>query len=91
MKKQNISSRIWLLAIFILLLASCTKIEYTQIAEPAYLRVFNNVNYVQTMGSKDDKVPYFCMLINPKIGSDGKFTGAEIIGCLLYTSPSPRD
>ncbi|WP_153848624.1 hypothetical protein [Sphingobacterium paramultivorum] len=94
MKKQNISNRIWLLAIFILLFASCTKIEYTQIAEPAYLRVFNNVNYLQTMGSKDDKVPYFCMLINPKIGSDGKFTGAEIIGDFLdkrdpYAPPYP--
>ncbi len=94
MKTQRILHGVSVLGLFLILFTACTKIDYTQIDEPAYLRVFNNINYVQTMGSKDDKVPYFCMLINPKTGADGKFTGAEIIGDFLdkrdpYAPPYP--
>lgn len=72
----------------------CSKVEYTKINEPAYLRVFNNLNYVQTLGGKDAKVPYFCMLINPVTDPSGKITGAEIIGDFLdkrdsYAPPYP--
>ena len=75
-------------------LASCTKVEYTKIEEPAYLRVFNNLNYIQTLATKDDKVPYFCMLINPTMDSKGALTGAEIVGDFLdkrdaYAPPYP--
>lgn len=50
---------LWLVACnFLLLISGCVKVEYSKIKEPAYLRVFNNLNYVQTLGSKDNKVPF---------------------------------
>ncbi len=72
----------------------CSKVDYTKIEEPAYLRVFNNLNYVQTLGGKDVKVPFFCMMINPVTDASGKFTGAEIVGDFLdkrdtYAPPYP--
>lgn len=77
-----------------LILSACSKVEYTKIESPAYLRVFNSLNYVQTLGSKDNKVPYFCMLINPVTGPDGTFTSAEVLGDYLdirnaYAPPYP--
>lgn len=72
----------------------CSKVDYTKIEEPAYLRVFNNLNYVQTLSGKDDKVPFFCMMINPVTDASGKFTGAQIVGDYLdkrdtYAPPYP--
>ncbi|QIL41320.1 hypothetical protein G7074_19865 [Pedobacter sp. HDW13] len=85
----------WLFASFLLLLSSgCVKVEYSKIDDPAYLRVFNNLNYVQTLGSKDNKVPFFCMLINPVVDGSGMPTSAEIVGDFLdqrdaYAPPYP--
>ncbi len=72
----------------------CSKVDYTKIEEPAYLRVFNNLNYVQTLDGKDEKVPFFCMMINPVTDASGKFTGAQIVGDYLdkrdtYAPPYP--
>jgi len=72
----------------------CSKVDYTKIEEPAYLRVFNNLNYVQTLSGKDEKVPFFCMMINPVTDASGKFTGAQIVGDYLdkrdtYAPPYP--
>ncbi|SMG07781.1 hypothetical protein [Sphingobacterium psychroaquaticum] len=94
MKNQRIKIYIALLSICALCIIGCTKVEYTEIKEPAYLRVFNNLNYVQTLGSKDDKVPYFCMLINPTMDATGEITGAEVIGDFFdkrdaYAPPYP--
>lgn len=86
---------IGLLALGFLFLASgCVKVEYSNINQPAYLRVFNNINYIQSLGSKDNKVPYFCMLINPVVDANGMPTGAEIVGDFLdqreaYAPPYP--
>lgn len=94
MKNQRLTIYLALWLLCVSLFTSCNKVEYTAIAEPAYLRVFNNLNYVQTLGSKDDKVPYFCMLINPTFGAGGAITGAEIVGDFLdkraaYAPPYP--
>lgn len=83
-----------ILAGFTVLNLSCSKVEYTQIEQPAYLRVFNNLNYKVSMDVKDGKVPYFCMLINPEVNGAGKPVGAEIIGDFLdirnaYAPPYP--
>jgi len=80
--------------LFILCCSSCTKVDYTEIKDPAYLRVFNNLNYLQTMGNKDEKLPYFCLLINPTVEADGTITGGEIVGDFLnkrdaYAPPYP--
>ncbi len=97
--KRNIfgsfKSSAWLLAFSLLLLASgCVKVEYSKIEDPAYLRVFNNLNYIQTLGSKDNKVPFFCMFINPVVDADGMPVSAEIVGDFLdqrdaYAPPYP--
>jgi len=75
-------------------LTSCSKVDYTKIDEPAYLRVFNNLNYIQTLETKDEKIPYFCMLINPTTDANGTLNGAEIVGDFLdkrdpYAPPYP--
>lgn len=82
------------LAAFILLATSCTKVEYTRVENPAYLRVFNNFNYGFTLSEKDAKVPFLCMLINPGYDDRGKIIGAEIVGDFLdirqpYAPPYP--
>lgn len=104
MKNERLNKRIiktgfaqwaWLFAVCLLLLNSgCVKVEYSKIDDPAYLRVFNNLNYIQTLGSKDNKVPFFCMLINPVLDANGMPTSAEIVGDFLdqrdaYAPPYP--
>ena len=94
MKKQTLNIYLGLIALALLMVAGCSKVEYTKIHEPAYLRVFNNLNYVQTLGSKDDKTPFFCMLINPTTDASGKLSGGEVVGDFLdkrdaYAPPYP--
>lgn len=94
MKKQFLTTYLCFLGLFSLLSSGCVKVEYSKIDEPAYLRVFNNMNYVQTLGSKDDKVPFFCMLINPVLDNSGMPVSAEITGDFLdkrvaYAPPYP--
>ncbi|SEW51611.1 hypothetical protein [Chitinophaga arvensicola] len=78
----------------VLLLAGCRKTEYTKIDTPAYLRVFNDLNYVQSMDTKDSKYPSLCMIINPKMDAAGLPVGGEIVGDFLdkrapYAPPYP--
>jgi hypothetical protein len=95
MIKTGLAHFAWLFAAcFVLLNTGCVKVEYSKIDDPAYLRVFNNLNYVQTLGSKDNKVPFFCMLINPVLDGNGMPTSAEIVGDFLdqrdaYAPPYP--
>jgi hypothetical protein len=75
-------------------LSACSKIEYTKIDSPAYLRVFNNFTYKVTAENKNQQLPIFTMLIDPKVGADGVVTGAETIGDFLdqrdyYAPPYP--
>nr|WP_121270997.1 hypothetical protein [Pedobacter schmidteae] len=94
MKLQFIKISLRVLAMVSIFAAGCVKVEYSKINDPAYLRVFNNLNYVQTMGSKDNKVPFFCMFINPKLDGNGVPVSAEIVGDFLdkrdaYAPPYP--
>ena len=66
-------------------LVSCVKVEYSKIEEPAYLRVFNGLNYKVSMDDKDGKPPFLCMLINPEFDAAGKLTGAQVMGDFLDT------
>lgn len=74
--------------------AACQKIEYTTMDSPAYLRVFNSLNYFHVMETKGDTLPYFCMLINPEFDANGIPVGAEVVGDFLdvrdkYAPPYP--
>ncbi len=80
----------------ILLFARCQKIEYTSINDPAYIRVFNSLNYKLSMEIKGGKLPYLCMLINPQFNEKGIPVGAETVGDFLdvrnvYAPPYPSN
>lgn len=82
------------LLVIVLLQSSCNKVDYTHMEAPAYLRVFNNLNYKPSMHIKDGKTPFFCMLINPDVDASGKPRSAEIVGDFLdvrndYAPPYP--
>lgn len=94
MKRQLLKINLGILAMLSLFAAGCVKVEYSRVNNPAYLRVFNNLNYVQTLGSKDNKVPFFCLLINPVLDESGMPVSAEIVGDFLdkrdaYAPPYP--
>lgn len=78
----------------LLLTTNCQKIEYTTLESPAYLRVFNSINYYQGMEFKNDTSTYLCMLINPAFDSEGIPISAETVGDFLdvrntYAPPYP--
>lgn len=79
------------LLVFVL---GCNKIEYTKIDQPAYLRVFNDLNYTLNMENKNNKYPSLCMIINPVLDASGMPTGGQVIGDFLdkrepYAPPYP--
>lgn len=90
---QRIKNIYWL-ALLALCLTGCTKVDYTTIEEPAYLRVFNNFNYGFSLDDKDKKVPFLCMLIDPVFDEAGMPKGGQIMGDFLdvrdyYAPPYP--
>lgn len=75
-------------------LASCSKVEYTQIENPAYLRVFNNLNLRIGLENKDEERPFLTMLIDPVLDASGMPVSAAIKGDFLdqrapYAPPYP--
>ncbi|MBC9913491.1 hypothetical protein [Chitinophaga varians] len=75
-------------------LCSCAKIEHKKIDDPAYLRVFNNLNYTVALENKDEEQPFLTMLIDPVTDASGMPTSAAIIGDFLdqrnsYAPPYP--
>lgn len=99
-KRREISCfrQLSLLLIILLLLpfSACQKIDYTEMENPAYLRVFNSLNLPDVIETGVvDSLPYLCMLINPTYDGAGELTGAEIIGDFLdrrenYAPPFPQ-
>ena len=94
MKKRTFFFYFFGISLAVLLLPACTKVDYTQIEKPAYLRVFNNFNYGFNMDDKDKKVPFLCMVVNPVTDAKGNITGGQIIGDFLdvrdpYAPPYP--
>jgi len=95
MKKKIISYGTWLIALGMMLVGTgCTKIQYTHINDPAYIRVFNDLNYAQTIENLGAQYPDLCMIINPVLTADGTPTGGDIVGDFLdkrapYAPPYP--
>lgn len=84
----------WYLPLLALLITGCSKVEYAKIDEPAYLRVFNNLNYTIGLENKDEPVPYLTMLIDPELDASGMPVSAKIKGDFLdqrepYAPPYP--
>ncbi|SEL99489.1 hypothetical protein SAMN05216436_10197 [bacterium A37T11] len=85
-------------AIILLLLTTalmgCRKITHTTMNAPAYLKVFNSLNYRQLLNAKDDTLSYLCMLVNPEFDANGMPVSAGIVGDFLdrrdtYAPPYP--
>lgn len=80
--------------ILLAFVAGCNKIEYTKIDDPAYLRVFNDLNYAQNLTNKNSKYPSLVMIIDPVLDGSGMPTGGAIVGDYLdkrdpYAPPYP--
>ncbi|MFC3196691.1 hypothetical protein ACFOET_03605 [Parapedobacter deserti] len=73
------------LLFFTMYAASCAKIEHKVIHEPAYLRVFNNLNFRVTIDNQHQTLSTLTMLINPEYGADGLPISAETVGDFLVT------
>ncbi|SMC89994.1 hypothetical protein [Pedobacter nyackensis] len=74
--------------------AGCAKVEYAKIDDPAYLRVFNNLNYKIGIDNKDEQLPFLTMLIDPEMDQNGVPVSAKIKGDFLdkrdpYAPPYP--
>lgn len=80
--------------IVMLLITGCSKVDYIKVDNPAYLRVFNSLNYVQTLDTKDQEVPFLAMLIDPEMDGNGMPVSTKILGDFLdqrapYAPPYP--
>jgi hypothetical protein len=71
------------LLFLLLALAACRKTEFTTINEPAYLRVFNNLDYNITIDSKDAPQPFLTFLLDPELDANGIPVKARIKGDFL--------
>ena len=98
MRKKNrisiLSTRFALLPLIGFVFYSCTEVDYREVENPAYLRVFNDLNYVVTAFAEDDQLPYLTMLIDPVFDADRIPTDAAIVSDFLdrrnsYASPYP--
>lgn len=69
--------------ITILAATACRKTEFATISNPAYLRVFNALDYTITIDNKDAPQPFLIMLIDPVLDEQGVPVGAEIEGDFL--------
>lgn len=76
------------MAIGIVLLSGCAKIDFKTVKEPAYLRVFNNLRFKVTVQNQDQALSTLTMLINPAYGADGLPVSAAALGDFLVTRPA---
>lgn len=75
-------------------LTACSKVDYTEIDNPAYLRVFNNLNLKIGLDNKDEEKPFLTMLIDPVLDADSMPVSAAVKGDFLdqrnpYAPPYP--
>jgi hypothetical protein len=75
-------------------LSACTKVDYSEVQHPAYLRVFNDLNLKIGLENKDEEKPFLTMLIDPVMDEHNIPGNAAIIGDFLdqrapYAPPYP--
>ena len=80
--------------LFVWSFSACTKVDYTEIEHPAYLRVFNDLNLKIGLENKDEERPFLTMLIDPQMDESKLPVGATIKGDFLdqrepYAPPYP--
>lgn len=84
------------LSSLLLVMPGCRKTEYNVIQDAAYLRVFNSLNYLSTVITKDQPPPFVTMIIDPTYDAKGIVTGGKIMGDFLdtrdaYAPPYPAN
>jgi hypothetical protein len=67
----------------IAVLSGCRKSEYNKVDNPAYLRVFNAIDYAIDISTKGKPVPFLTMVVDPQTDKTGLVTGGSIIGDFL--------
>jgi hypothetical protein len=67
----------------LLLSPACRKTQYNVISSPAYIRVFNSLNYTVNVTNKDQPPPFLAMVIDPVYDGTGLITGGNILGDFL--------
>lgn len=60
--------------------SGCSKVEYRKIDAPGYIRVFNNLNYKQTLENVEEPMPFLTMLIDPVFDANQLPVNAAITG-----------
>jgi hypothetical protein len=91
MKKQLLSG-----CLLLMIITGCNKVTYNSVSNPAYLRVFNSLNYEATLDNKDNPPPFLTMIIDPVFDDSGHISGGNIIGDYLderlpYAPPYPTN
>ncbi|NLR81414.1 DUF4397 domain-containing protein [Chitinophaga eiseniae] len=74
---------IFLLLPLLGLLGSCRKTEYASIQSPAYLRVFNCLDYTASLDNKDAPQPFLTFMIDPATDENGIPVSAAVTGDFL--------
>ena len=77
------NKRYFLFIAMVVTMMSCRKTEFGNVENPAYLRVFNCLDFNITLDNKDAPQPYLTMLIDPVLDADGIPESAAIIGDFL--------
>lgn len=90
MKRIN---KILFLLLCVAAMASCRKVEYRTVANPAYIRVFNNLTEPQGILNTRPR-PFLCMFIDPVANEKGQISGGAVMGDYLsqrgkYAAPNP--
>ena len=69
--------------LLVLLLAGCRKTDFAAVENPAYIRVFNCLDFNTTIDNKDAPQPFLVMMIDPVLDKDGIPESAAITGDFL--------
>ncbi|MBN9380833.1 MAG: hypothetical protein J0H74_08715 [Chitinophagaceae bacterium] len=73
-------------AAMISLLTGCYKYkEQPQVANPAYIRVFNSIPFTVDAMHAGQAAPFLCFLVDPVKDADGIANGGAIVGDWLHT------
>ncbi|MFZ4260429.1 hypothetical protein ACFRAE_00180 [Sphingobacterium sp. HJSM2_6] len=80
--------------VLIIFSSSCRKTEFRAVENPAYIRVFNNLNYEVSLSNKEELQPFFCLFIDPEFDESGKPISGLVQSDFLdkrtiYASPNP--
>lgn len=74
---------ILLVAGIVLVMMGCSKTQYNSIANPAYFRVFNSLNYTIDITIKDQPQPFLAMVVDPEFDASGVVTAGKVLGDFL--------